>query len=134
MRIGDHLYTLASRRNGTPYVGVTAGLVRRIAQHRSGEVPGFTSTYGVGRLVYAEWHADTRDAIERVKRWRRTWKLDLIEALDPAWQDFYPRSSERLPARCPASFLFPPSRPPSRDPGRTPHPPALDPRVRGDDG
>ncbi len=84
------VYILASRRNGTLYVGVTGDLVRRIAQHRSGAAPGFVRNYRVYRLVYAEFHATMSDAIlreKRIKRWRRAWKLELIERENPQWLD-----------------------------------------------
>ncbi|HVC53631.1 MAG TPA: GIY-YIG nuclease family protein [Stellaceae bacterium] len=84
------VYILASRRNGTLYVGVTSDLVRRVAQHRSQAVAGFTRDYGVYRLVYAEFHETMPDAIlreKRIKKWRRTWKLELIERENPQWLD-----------------------------------------------
>jgi len=84
------VYILASRRNGTLYVGVTSDLVRRVAQHRSQAVAGFTRDYGVYRLVYAEFHETMPDAIlreKRIKKWRRTWKLELIELENPQWLD-----------------------------------------------
>jgi putative endonuclease len=84
------VYILASRRNGTLYVGVTGDLVRRIAQHRSGAAAGFLRNYRVYRLVYAEFHATMSDAIlreKRIKRWRRAWKLELIERENPQWLD-----------------------------------------------
>ncbi|MBB3769655.1 putative endonuclease [Angulomicrobium tetraedrale] len=84
------VYILASGRNGTLYVGVTNDLARRMAQHRSGEVPGFTARYGVRLLVHVEFYtlideARTREA--RLKRWRREWKLQLIETDNPGWED-----------------------------------------------
>ncbi len=85
-----YVYILASQRNGTLYVGVTNDLVRRIEQHRTGAVPGFTRTYAVNKLVYFEEYASVIDAREReykLKRWRRAGKLDLIEQLNPAWRD-----------------------------------------------
>ncbi len=86
------VYILASRRNGTLYVGVTSDLARRVSQHRSGLVEGFTRNYGVRRLVFAEFHDTMEDAIvreKRVKRWRRAWKLELIEQHNPQWRDLY---------------------------------------------
>jgi len=86
------VYMLASARNGTLYVGVTADLARRVAQHKSGEIPGFTADYGVKRLVWFEQHESAEGAIAReksLKRWRRTWKLELIEAENPTWRDLY---------------------------------------------
>ncbi len=90
--MGYWVYILASERNGTLYVGVTNDLVRRVQEHRKGVVPGFTQTYGVTRLVHAEPHDDIRIAIEREKRlkkWRRAWKLALIEEGNPGWRDLY---------------------------------------------
>jgi putative endonuclease len=86
------VYILASKRNGTLYVGVTSDLVRRAWEHRVGDVEGFTKQYGVYRLVYAEVHDSMVDAVlreKRVKRWRRAWKLQLIERDNPAWRDLY---------------------------------------------
>ena len=86
------VYILASRRNGTLYVGVTSDLARRVSQHRSGAVEGFTRDYGVRTLVFAEFHETMEDAIveeKRIKRWRRAWKLELIEQHNPQWRDLY---------------------------------------------
>jgi putative endonuclease len=82
------VYILASERHGTLYVGVTSDLVGRVAQHRSGVVPGFTKRYGVRRLVYAEAYADPKEAIAREKQlkgWNRAWKIRLIESSNPLW-------------------------------------------------
>lgn len=87
-----YVYILASRRNGTLYTGVTNDLARRIAQHRDRSGSIFTSYYRVTRLVWAEPHADIRDAIARekaIKKWRRAWKLELIERGNPDWNDLY---------------------------------------------
>ncbi|HZS67755.1 MAG TPA: GIY-YIG nuclease family protein [Burkholderiales bacterium] len=84
------VYILASQRNGTLYVGVTSNLASRIEAHRSGMVDGFTEKYGVKTLVYFELHADMYDAIQREKRmkkWNRAWKIQLIEEVNPEWQD-----------------------------------------------
>ena len=86
------VYILASRRNGTLYVGVTSDLVRRVFEHRSGAVPGFTRRYSIHRLVFAEFHDTMTDAIareKRIKKWRRAWQLELIERYNPQWQDLY---------------------------------------------
>jgi putative endonuclease len=86
------VYILASRRNGTLYVGVTSDLARRVSQHRSDVVEGFTRDYGVHALVFAEVHETMEDAIareKRIKKWRRAWKLDLIEQHNPQWRDLY---------------------------------------------
>ncbi len=86
------VYILASRRNGTLYVGVTSDLARRVSQHRSGVVEGFTRDYGVRTLVFAEFHETMEHAIareKRIKKWRRAWKLELIEQHNPQWRDLY---------------------------------------------
>ncbi|MBL8670653.1 MAG: GIY-YIG nuclease family protein [Alphaproteobacteria bacterium] len=87
------VYIMASKRNGTLYVGVTSDLVKRAGEHRDGLIPGFTATYGVKSLVYYEEHPDAAAAIERekrIKRWRRAWKLALIEERNPQWTDLLP--------------------------------------------
>jgi putative endonuclease len=89
----SYFYVLASGRNGTLYTGVTANLVKRVWQHRSDTNDGFTQRYCVHLLVYFEVFADIREAIlreKRVKKWRREWKLDLIEQGNPSWSDLYP--------------------------------------------
>ncbi len=86
------VYILASQRNGTLYVGVTSDLSRRVWEHKEGLTPGFTSKHRVVRLVWYEEYPDISDAItweKRVKRWRRDWKLRLIEAQNPQWLDLY---------------------------------------------
>ncbi len=85
-----YVYILASRRNGTLYIGVTNDLIRRIEEHRSGTVEGFTKRYKVHRLVYFESFDDIVEATERekqLKAWRRQWKIKLIEEVNPWWQD-----------------------------------------------
>ena len=87
-----YVYILASRRNGTLYTGVTDNLARRTYEHRTGAVSGFTSRYGVKMLVYAESHNDVTEAItreKRIKRWRRAWKIGLIEKNNPGWRDLF---------------------------------------------
>ncbi len=86
------VYILASRRNGTLYVGVTSDLVKRIWQHRNDLTPGFTHRYGVHTLVYFELHSSMETAITReklLKRWKRAWKLSLIESKNPGWRDLW---------------------------------------------
>jgi putative endonuclease len=86
------VYILASCRNGTLYVGVTADLTRRIWEHRSGAVSSFSRDYGVHTLVFAEFHETLESAIlreKRIKKWRREWKLELIEQANPQWRDIY---------------------------------------------
>jgi putative endonuclease len=86
------VYILASGRNGTLYVGVTADLVKRIWEHRTSIVEGFTKQYGVHQLVWYELHENMESAIvreKRLKEWKRRWKLELIESTNPNWQDLY---------------------------------------------
>ena len=84
------VYLLASKRNGTLYVGVTSDLLARVAQHREGHVRGFTREYGIKRLVWFEQHSTMESAIlreKRIKKWNRRWKLELIEAANAEWRD-----------------------------------------------
>jgi len=86
------VYILASRRNGTLYIGVTSNLAKRIWEHRDNLVGGFTERYGVHRLVWYEVHESMESAIQREKRlkeWKRRWKLELIERTNPNWEDLY---------------------------------------------
>ncbi|SDW26541.1 GIY-YIG nuclease family protein [Nitrosomonas communis] len=83
---------LASRRNGTLYVGVTSNLVKRVWEHKNNIVKGFTQKYGVHTLVWFELHETMESAIRRekaIKEWKRDWKLKLIEQQNPAWRDLY---------------------------------------------
>jgi len=84
------VYILASKRNGTLYVGVTNNLARRIAEHKAKLVPGFTRKYAVDLLVYFEAFDSVLEARARehaMKRWRRAWKIELNEKLNPDWRD-----------------------------------------------
>ena len=84
------VYLLASRRNGTLYVGVTSDLMKRIAEHRDGLIEGFTKDYGVRRLVWFEQHATMDAAIlreKRIKKWKREWKINLIREQNADWRD-----------------------------------------------
>ena len=84
------VYILASQRNGTLYVGVTSNLVQRLWQHRNDQAEGFTKKYQVHTLGWYEAHETMESAIAREKainEWQRTWKLELIEAVNPDWQD-----------------------------------------------
>ncbi|MFO1088704.1 MAG: GIY-YIG nuclease family protein [Hyphomicrobiales bacterium] len=86
------VYIVSSGRNGTLYVGMTNELARRMHEHREGLVAGFTKRYGVSRLVWYEAHEDVREAIRRekaLKSWMRQWKIDLIEKMNPDWEDLY---------------------------------------------
>jgi putative endonuclease len=85
-----YVYILASRRNGTLYIGFTNNLARRVSEHKNGLIKGFTKKYGVHRLVYYEIFVDPASAITRekqLKKWNRVWKLRLIESLNPDWRD-----------------------------------------------
>ena len=87
------VYLMASRLNGTLYVGSTANLVQRIFQHRNGLIDGFTRQNGCKLLVWFEAHDDLQEARRRemqIKKWKRDWKLKLIEADNPDWLDLYP--------------------------------------------
>ena len=87
------VYILASGIGGTLYIGVTNNLVRRVYEHRSDVVRGFTKKYGVHRLVYYERLFDVENAIrreKRLKKWSRAWKIRLIEQTNPNWDDLYP--------------------------------------------
>ena len=86
------VYLLASRPHGTLYIGVTSDLLRRVWEHKNKVVPGFTTTNDVDRLVWYEPHTDVTVAITRekqIKKWRRDWKIALIEAANPDWRDLY---------------------------------------------
>jgi putative endonuclease len=83
---------MTNRPNGTLYTGVTSQLVRRVFDHREGMIDGFTKRYGLKRLVYFERHEDIREAIARekvVKKWPRAWRVRLIVAGNPGWEDLY---------------------------------------------
>lgn len=87
-----YVYILASKRNGTLYVGVTNDLIRRVYEHKNNLVEGFTKKYSVHRLVHIESTSDVKAAIHRekcIKRWKRAWKIELIEEHNPEWKDLY---------------------------------------------
>lgn len=86
------VYLLASKRNGTLYVGVTSNLPQRVWQHKNDVSEGFTKHYGVHILVWYEVHETMESAIVRektIKEWKRQWKIDLIHAMNPDWRDLY---------------------------------------------
>lgn len=86
------VYILASRRNGTLYIGVTSDLAQRVREHKSDLRDGFTKQYQVHMLVYYELHGRMLDAIARekqLKKWNRAWKLKLIEDANPGWKDLF---------------------------------------------
>ncbi len=87
-----YVYILASKRNGTLYIGITSDIVKRVWQHKNGIGEGFTEKYGIKNLVYYEIHRDAENAIKRekqLKKWRRAWKLELIEKNNAQWRDLY---------------------------------------------
>ncbi len=86
------VYILASKRYGTLYIGVTSDLCSRVAAHKEGEIPGFTRDYGVKMLVWYEFLGSMDEAIKRekqLKEWQRSWKIELIEKLNPTWRDLF---------------------------------------------
>ena len=88
-----YVYILANKPKGTLYVGVTSNSIKRVHQHRNAAIDGFTARYGIKTLVYYEIHEDIAEAIareKRVKKWRRKWKVDLIEENNPEWRDLWP--------------------------------------------
>jgi putative endonuclease len=89
-----YVYILASKRNGTLYIGVTNNLAKRVYEHKSNLVDGFTQKYKVYKLVYYEVYRNIQDAIlreKRMKKWERQWKIDLIEKNNPQWDDLFKR-------------------------------------------
>jgi putative endonuclease len=85
-----YVYILASRRHGTLYIGITNSLQKRLEEHRSGKGSEFVKKYGVYRLVYTETYVRVEEAIARekqLKRWKRDWKIELIERENPEWRD-----------------------------------------------
>ena len=87
-----YVYILASKRNGTLYIGVTSDLAKRIYEHKHSLIKGFTKKYNVDRLVYYETTEDVESAIlreKRLKKWKRQWKVELIEQKNPNWKDLY---------------------------------------------
>jgi putative endonuclease len=122
------VYILASKPNGTLYIGVTSSLYDRMRDHREGTFEGFTKTYNVKTLVYHEAHETMDDAIKResqMKKWKRLWKIRLIEEVNPTWSDLFDeedgvrdcgkggRAPSELNEMSPPSGLlgWPPSRP-----------------------
>jgi putative endonuclease len=86
------VYILTNRPHGTLYIGVTSDLPQRIFQHKQHLVDGFSKRYGLDKLVYYELHEEMAEAIRREKRlkeWKRVWKIELIERMNPEWKDLY---------------------------------------------
>jgi len=89
---GGWVYFITNKRDGILYAGVTSNLPQRAFQHREGQVKGFTKRFGLKLLVYYEHFDDSRDAIQRestIKHWPRAWKVRLIHAMNPEWDDLY---------------------------------------------
>ena len=87
-----YVYILATARDGTLYTGITNNLIRRVYEHKNGIIEGFTKKYKTKRLVYFEETTDVQGAItreKRIKKWRRSWKIELIEENNPQWRDLY---------------------------------------------
>ena len=87
-----YVYILASQRNGTLYIGHTDSISRRTWEHREGSTPGFTTRYGIKQLVYYEVFEGRETAFVReraMKKWRRLWKIELIERFNPGWRDLF---------------------------------------------
>ena len=85
-----YTYILASKRNGTLYTGHTDDLGQRVSDHKSGSIPGFTAKYGITLLVWFEEHGSRDEAFRRerqIKEWERSWKIEMIERLNPRWLD-----------------------------------------------
>ena len=92
MRKQYFVYILASKRNGTLYIGMTDDLIHRVYQHKTGETDGFTKKYKVDKLVYYQQGSDVNKIIARekqLKKWNRAWKLSLIEQFNPEWKDLF---------------------------------------------
>ena len=92
MQQASYVYILASKQNGTLYIGVTSDLIKRVWEHKNKLVVGFAAQHNVNKLVYYEQHSDILEAIKRektLKKWLRKWKLRLIEKNNPHWTDLY---------------------------------------------
>jgi putative endonuclease len=96
-----YVYILASKPQGTLYIGVTNDLIRRVHEHRTDAVDGFTRKYHVHNLVYFEATESAAAAIQRekhLKKWNRAWKIELIEETNPHWQDLFPTLGTSIPS------------------------------------
>ncbi len=93
------VYLLASRRNGVLYAGVTSDLAKRVSLHKQKLIEGFTQRYGVSQLVYYEMHETMDQAIRResqIKKWKRAWKVRLIEQMNPEWRDLFDEANGEI--------------------------------------
>lgn len=120
------VYMMASQKQGTIYIGVTSNLIQRVWQHRTGAVEGFTQQYGVKMLVWYEQHESMESAIVRekaMKKWRRDWKINLIERDNPDWLDLWStivgesNDTHSMSPVVPASLVIPASSRHSREGG-----------------
>lgn len=87
-----YVYMLASKKNGTLYIGVSGNLIKRVFEHKQKYVDGFTKKYNVTRLVWFDQTVDVEEAIKKekqIKKWKRAWKIELIEKTNPGWDDLY---------------------------------------------
>jgi putative endonuclease len=87
-----YVYMLASSKRGMLYTGFTSNLIKRVYEHKKGDIPGYTKRYKIDKLVYFEETSDVISAItreKRIKKWRRIWKIELIEKVNPEWRDLY---------------------------------------------
>ena len=87
-----YVYILASKKNGTLYTGITSNLIKRVYEHKNSFVDGFTEKYSIKNLVYFEIYADPENAIlreNRIKKWSRQWKINIIQRSNPEWKDLY---------------------------------------------
>jgi len=92
MEKAGYVYMLTNKKSGTLYIGVTSDLVKRIYEHKTKPIDGFTKRYNLDKLVYYEIHNSIREAIVRekqLKNWHRQWKINLIEEHNPDWDDLY---------------------------------------------
>jgi putative endonuclease len=90
--LGGTVYIVTNKKNGVLYIGVTNNIARRIWEHKSGDIKGFTKRYNLDKLVWYETHENIADAIARekqLKKWEREWKIDLIEKMNPSWIDLF---------------------------------------------
>ena len=88
----SYIYIMTNKKYGTLYIGVTSDLIKRVYEHKNSFVDGFTKKYNLKKLVYYEVFEDITEAIKRekqLKKWNRAWKIDLIEKLNPTWEDLY---------------------------------------------
>lgn len=95
------VYILTTKKNTVLYTGVTSFLEQRMWQHTEGTMDGFTKRYSVHKLVYFEEYQDVKEAIHRekcIKRWKRDWKIELIESMNPEWNDLFVQDSNSIPA------------------------------------